>query len=61
VVRGGLDLHVSDEITVAEVGEADGQEAQGEAGDAEWVHHLANQLNQQRRDLPWLAIIRGNM
>jgi len=35
VVRGGLDLHVSDEITVAEVGEADGQEAQGEAGDAE--------------------------
>ena len=64
VVRGGLDLHVSDEITVVDSGDAGGQEAQGEAGDAggqeaqgeavdaEGVHHLADQLNQQRRDLP---------
>jgi len=64
VVRGGLDLHVSDEITVVDSGDAGGQEAQGEAGDAggqeaqgeavdaEGIHHLADQLNQQRPDLP---------
>ena len=52
VVRGGLDLHVSDEITVVDSGDAGGQEAQGEAVDAEGIHHLADQLNQQRPDLP---------